>query len=126
MFGSKLTQLRKKAKLTQEIAALKLEMPRSTYSNYESGKREPDFETTNKIAQFFDVSVDYLLGRTDDPTITLSDDAKSILEVLDLADDELKSRIGLSVDGVELSPEEVLRFVATVRAERQLKGLRNK
>ncbi len=35
---------------------------------YEIGKREPSFEITEKIADFFETNVDYLLGRTDDPS----------------------------------------------------------
>ena len=37
----------------------------STISLYETGKREPDYETLKKIAEYFDVSIDYLLGRVD-------------------------------------------------------------
>jgi transcriptional regulator with XRE-family HTH domain len=53
--------------LTQEEVANKIGVARSTYGNYESGKREPDFKTTQKIADLFEVTVDYLLGRSDDP-----------------------------------------------------------
>lgn len=55
-------ELRKSKNLTQEQLALKLGIQRSTYSNYELGKREPDFETAKIIADFFEVSVDYLMG----------------------------------------------------------------
>lgn len=40
----------------------------STISLYKSGKRQPDFETLFHIADYFDVSIDYLLGRSDVPT----------------------------------------------------------
>ncbi|MCL2853538.1 MAG: helix-turn-helix domain-containing protein [Defluviitaleaceae bacterium] len=37
------------------------------YQMYEYGKREPNHETTIKLADFFEVSTDYLLGRSDNP-----------------------------------------------------------
>lgn len=63
MIGRKLTELRNKKGMTQVQAAKKLKMPRSTYSNYELDKREPDFGTAEKIANLFDITVDELLGR---------------------------------------------------------------
>jgi transcriptional regulator with XRE-family HTH domain len=62
VIGKKITELRNKKGLTQLRAAKMLKMPRSTYSNYELDKREPDFETAQKLASFFGVSVDELLG----------------------------------------------------------------
>ncbi|WP_142247960.1 helix-turn-helix domain-containing protein [Alkalihalobacterium alkalinitrilicum] len=67
MFGDRLAKLRTDKKLTQSDFASKLGIPRSTYSNYENGKRQPDFETLQKIADFFEVTTDYLLGRSDKP-----------------------------------------------------------
>lgn len=68
MFKDRLIKLRKSKGLTQAEMAKKIDVHRATYSNYETGLRTPDYETLKKIADFFDVSVDYLLGRTDDPT----------------------------------------------------------
>lgn len=62
MFKERLTKLRKNTKLTQGELAKKLGIPRTTYSNYENGNRQPDYETLLKIAEFFDVSTDYLIG----------------------------------------------------------------
>lgn len=47
----------------------KIGISRSTIGMYETGAREPDFETLEKIADFFNVDIDYLLGRTDKTTI---------------------------------------------------------
>ena len=41
----------------------------NSISRYETGEREPDFATLIKIANYFDVSIDYLLERTDKPEI---------------------------------------------------------
>lgn len=48
----------------------------STISLYENNKRQPDFETLIRIADFFGVTIDYLLGRTDEPTPTHKDNGK--------------------------------------------------
>jgi len=67
MLGNRLRYLRKTLNLTQSELANKLGITRGTYAHYEIGKREPDYETLQKIADFFEVSTDYLLGRTDNP-----------------------------------------------------------
>lgn len=67
-FGVRLSKLRTEKKLTQAELANRLNIAKSTLAMYETDKREPSFETVQKIADFFDVKVDYLLGRTNDPS----------------------------------------------------------
>ncbi|OFV68910.1 helix-turn-helix domain-containing protein [Acetobacterium wieringae] len=67
MIGERLKNLRKNMGYTQDDLAEKLSISRSSLSLYEIDKRDPDSETFNKIADFFNVSLDYLNGRTDDP-----------------------------------------------------------
>ena len=62
-------RLRLSCGLTQVEMAEKLGISRSTIGMYETGAREPDFETLEKIADFFNVDIDYLLGRTDKTTL---------------------------------------------------------
>lgn len=62
-------RLRNSCGLTQAEMAEKIGISRSTIGMYETGAREPDFETLEKIADFFNVDIDYLLGRTDKTTI---------------------------------------------------------
>ncbi len=64
LFGNRLRQLRKEDSLTQKELAAKLGLAFSTISMYERGIREPDFETTEAIADYFNVSMDFLLGKT--------------------------------------------------------------
>ena len=61
MFNDKIRYLRKHQELTQAEVADGIDILQSTYSNYEQGTREPDFATLKKLANFFDVSIDYLL-----------------------------------------------------------------
>jgi transcriptional regulator with XRE-family HTH domain len=62
MLGKNIAFLRKKKNLTQYELADKLGFSRGKLANYEQGTREPDYETLKKIAGFFEVSTDYLLG----------------------------------------------------------------
>lgn len=72
-FGERLTELRNERKLSQKYVSDSIEVAQPTYALYEADKREPGFETLKKIALFFDVTTDYLLGlddvRTHDETI---------------------------------------------------------
>jgi len=65
IFCERLKELRKAEKLTQRDMAEKLNIVQPSYIRYENGTAEPSQETLIKIAEIFDVSVDYLLGRKD-------------------------------------------------------------
>ena len=69
-----LRNLRKSKEMTQNAIALLLNISRATYSAYENGTRTPDPAMLLQIAEFFDVSLDYLLGRTDIRTNTPTSD----------------------------------------------------
>ena len=59
----RLKQLRIEAGLTQSDMCSMLNVAQNTYSQWETSKREPDYKTLSRIADYFHVSVDYLLGR---------------------------------------------------------------
>lgn len=58
-----LKELRKENGLKQKEIAEKIQITERTYSNYETGKREPDIETLIKIADYYKISLDLLTGR---------------------------------------------------------------
>ncbi|KXG73829.1 helix-turn-helix domain-containing protein [Thermotalea metallivorans] len=64
-FGQRLSILRKEKGLTQSQLAEVLGVSRGTIGMYEIDKRDPDTSTLEKLSNYFNVSVDYLLGRTD-------------------------------------------------------------
>ena len=68
LFPQRLRQLRKQKKLTAKAFGDMFNLAESTISGYETGSRKPDIELIEKFADFFGVSVDYLLGRTDNPS----------------------------------------------------------
>ena len=65
----RIRELRKARRITQLKMALDLDMSQNTISRYESGEREPGIAELIRIADYFRVSIDYLMERTDDPVM---------------------------------------------------------
>ena len=65
----RLKELRKKKGISQLKLAMDLSLNQNSISRYETGEREAGYALLIKFADYFDVSVDYLLERTDNPTI---------------------------------------------------------
>ncbi|MDR6880388.1 helix-turn-helix transcriptional regulator [Bacillus sp. 3255] len=67
-FSNRLKYLRNQKNMTQEQLGQKINVTKVSISGYENSNRTPDMETLQKIADFFEVSVDYLLGRSETTT----------------------------------------------------------
>lgn len=67
MFSERLKILRNLKEITQVELAKVFEVSGRTIYMWEAGERKPDIETLVKLAQYFDVTTDYLLGLTDNP-----------------------------------------------------------
>ena len=67
--GNRLRQLRKSRRYTQVSLQMKTGIEQSLLSKYETGERIPPTEALIKLADLYDVSIDYLLGRTDKPEV---------------------------------------------------------
>ena len=65
----RLKEIRKKKGISQLKLAMDLNTNQNTISRYETGEREPGINELIKIADYFNVSIDYLVGRTDNPNI---------------------------------------------------------
>ncbi len=65
----RLKELRIKNHISQIRLAIDLSLSQNSISRYETGEREADYATLIKIADYFNVSIDYLLERTDNPLI---------------------------------------------------------
>jgi len=61
----RLKKLRKEKNISQLKLAMDLDMNQNTISRYENVEREADYKTLIRFAEYFNVSLDYLLGRTD-------------------------------------------------------------
>ena len=67
IFSERLLELRKSRNLTQKDVYSAVGLSALGYQRYEYGQREPAFQKLIALADFFDVSIDYLVGRSDDP-----------------------------------------------------------
>ena len=67
--SDRLETIKKERHLLQKNIAKDVGVALRTYQYYESGERRPDSDMLLRLAEYFDVSVDYLLGRTDNPQI---------------------------------------------------------
>ncbi|PFI78854.1 helix-turn-helix domain-containing protein [Bacillus cereus] len=109
----RLSKLRKNKKWSLQDTADQLGIAKSTYAGYETGYRWPSLQSLSKIADLFDTSVDYILGRTDDSR------SKGVIEIAELMKNPDKT---ISIDGESLSTDEIIEFIAFVRSKRELKS----
>ncbi len=70
-FGENLAFIRKSRHITQDTLATYLGVSRSTIAGYETRDREPEYHALVKIADYFQVTTDYLLGHETDQTIPM-------------------------------------------------------
>lgn len=105
-----LINARKAMHKTQQEVADYLGISRQAYSNYEAGKREPDFETLLKLGEYFNCSVDYLLGTKNDPAPNGR-----------VTDDDIKFALFDGVPVTDAQYEEVKRFAKYI-AEHNIHG----
>ena len=69
LFNERLKEIRQSKKLTQKEVANSIKLGERNYQSFEYGKCKPSFDTLISLAILFDVSIDYLVGRTDDPIL---------------------------------------------------------
>ncbi len=68
LLNERLQELRLNKNISKRELSLFLNLEQSTYGKYELGQRQPSLDTLLKLASYFEVSTDYLLGCTDSPT----------------------------------------------------------
>ncbi|HIU49044.1 MAG TPA: helix-turn-helix transcriptional regulator [Candidatus Avimonoglobus intestinipullorum] len=68
-FSERLVFIRKKQNILQKDAVKALGISLRAYQYYETAEREPTMSILIKIAEYYNVSIDYLVGRTDNPTV---------------------------------------------------------
>lgn len=72
-FGNILKKIRQENNLTQEELAKRINTSRSNIANYENDKNMPSLDMLDKLSKIFDCSIDYLLGKTNENAINISD-----------------------------------------------------
>ena len=73
-FSERLKELRTSNGLTMEQLGKEIESTRGTIGNFENGNKKPSLDMLIKLADYFNVSIDYLVGRTDDPKLHQKED----------------------------------------------------
>lgn len=68
-YGHRIAELREQKGWTQEELSASIGISRAALSHYEKNRRKPDYETLDRLADLFQVSIDYLLGRGRCPRI---------------------------------------------------------
>jgi transcriptional regulator with XRE-family HTH domain len=84
MFSKRLKEIRLFNNLTQQAIADILGVARASISKYEAGISEPTIDTLIKVAKYFDVSIDYLLGNSNIPSISNSENKTDLSTALNL------------------------------------------
>ena len=69
IFGDRLKEQRKEKHVTQQVVADHLGLTCRAYQYYEGGKGFPDYHGLLALAEYFGVSIDYLVGRTENPEV---------------------------------------------------------
>lgn len=119
--ANRIKELRTQKKLTQQGLADILNSSRGTVAKYEGDERNPSYAMLSLIAGALDTTVDYLQGKTDNPTQTIDSNVNTGDENkkhVELSDDELI----MSFEGKELSEDykkSILAFVKMLREERK-------
>ncbi|MDB4867925.1 MAG: family transcriptional regulator [Cohnella sp.] len=82
--GERLRELRLLRNISQEEVARHIGITRSAYSHYEINNRQPVYETLIKLAAYFDVSLDYIIGGTTSKHKTETSDVQDTREIMHL------------------------------------------
>lgn len=111
--GTKIRELRKKAGLNQAELAKKIGVSPSAIGMYEQNRRSPDNETILRLCDFFDVSSDYLLGKTSKyESFSGNND---VSDMLDEFAKKLAEQEGLMFDGDPLNEQERMQILCAIK-----------
>ena len=118
MLGERLKRLRTSARMTQQELAERLDVSASAVGMYEQGRREPTFALLLRIADLFDVSLDWLFGREERSVVS---DAPADLTILLAAfQEKLLRQSEITFRGRTLSDGDVEKVAAAMRLGAEL------
>lgn len=117
----RLKSLRENRGISQKFVAEKIGVNNSTLSGYESGYREPDAITLTKLADFYEVTTDYLLGRSS--TASFSYETENFINDIDLgmSVNEVLENYNVKFKGETLSKDEVEKIMNVVKTLMSMK-----
>jgi len=118
--------LRKQHNLSQKEIGNIFHASQNTVSQWENGTRKPSYDIIQEIADYFDVSVDYLLGRQEQLPELNNKDKREIQEILDDTEQQLLSQDGLMLDGVPATDEDVQKIIMAMKMGMEMIKKENK
>ncbi|MDA7028652.1 helix-turn-helix transcriptional regulator [Bacillus sp. CLL-7-23] len=121
MLGDRLRELRESRKLTQDKLAEVLGISRGTYAHYEINKRKPDYDTLIQIAEFFEVTVDYLLGKPKSESVVKEEKAS-----YEIDDPDLQIAFKDATDFSEEARQQAIDFIKFLKEKEKRHGRGNK
>jgi transcriptional regulator with XRE-family HTH domain len=124
IMGKRLKHLRDRRGLAQKFVAEKIGVKNNTLSAYESGDREPNFQILTNLADFYEVTTDYLIGVTDSPIRTKEQD--EFIKDVDLSVRELREKYNLVYEGKSLTDEELKGMLTWIKANRMMNSEQKK
>jgi len=98
MYELKLRELREDKNVTQKELAMYLNITRSAYSGYEIGTRQMSYEVLFLLADYFSVSIDYLLGRYEVNPLLVNREERHLVERYRLLDERGKAAINSNLN----------------------------
>ena len=107
----RLREIRKLSGLTMKELGIRIGVSESAISQYETGKRQPDYETLLKIADYFGVSVDYLLGKDEKSE---DSELQEYLEQLKNRS-EMRMLFKLAAEATKEDVEQAVRIIEAIR-----------
>ena len=134
MLAARIKELRLLNQMTMLQLGELVHVAESTVSLYESGKRQPSYDILHKFAKIFKVSIDYLLGNTDDPTpankknapALTNEDKRDIAKDLDGFMRSLEGEDTLMFDGEPLDDESKAAIKAAMQVGLEMVKAKNK
>ncbi|MGM9571245.1 MAG: helix-turn-helix domain-containing protein [bacterium] len=130
MFSKRLKQLRAKNKVSQAELARKLGMSQQAIAKWETEKATPDPEMITKIADYFNITTDYLLGREEKQSSSKTELSKrvkkEITEELKKFEESLMNADGLMLDGEIVSEETVQNLLSAMKIGMEIARQKNK
>jgi len=127
MIGKRLRLLREEKNFTQDELGKALSITQKTISNYEKDERFPDPNTLIKIANFFGVSVDYLLGQSEYRQVINNEvKEREISKIIQKTIDTLKGLNNLLLDGKPASHQSIEAIIISLKVGLEMARKTNK
>ncbi len=114
MVGQRIKQLRKEYNLTQQQFAELINLKNSTISLYENEKRQPEFQTLVKIADYFNVTIDWLFGRVDNKNLLIIENEYIPKDLLSVGVEYLK--LAKEMCDKKIPPDDMRKIITAINA----------